>query len=83
MLNTIKVEVKPQDIIAAVKKMKKKKGTVFWKIYSLPRLQNTSEASKRPEPIIRLGELNPMKRFLGIEIQPCLHPESRQRHTRA
>ena len=56
MLNTIKVEVKPQDIIAAVKKMKKKKGTVFWKIYSLPRLQNTSEASKRPEPIIRLGE---------------------------
>ena len=57
MLNTIKVELKPQDIIAAVKKMKKEeRDTVSWRISSRQRLQNTSEASKRPEPIIRLRE---------------------------
>jgi len=53
MLKAIKMEVKPEEIIKPVKKMKKGKGRHFWRPFLPLRLRNILGASKKPGPIIR------------------------------
>ena len=52
MTKAIKIEVQPEDIIEAVRKMKERER-LLWKTSWLQHLQNTSKVSGRPEPIIQ------------------------------
>ena len=81
MSTALNMEVDPQEIIEAVKKMKKRIGKNSSKIFSQPPARNILPASGRPEPNIKPVGPPAMKMFLANELPACLHPAGHQRYS--